>query len=72
MVPQAVLDAINKLVADQGDVSAKKDDSATKKVAAADAQHASDVADNAVTASIAQFAADKKALVDLIDSTFPT
>ena len=72
MPPQTVLDALNKLVADQADVVSKKDDAAEKKVALADAQHASEVADNAVTAASEQFKADKQSLKDLIDSTFPT
>ncbi len=69
---QAILDALTKLSGDSDDVGTKKDDAAAKKQASADAAHASEVADNAVTASQGQLVADKKALIDLVDSTFPT
>ncbi len=68
---QAVMDALNKLVAGSADVQAKKVDAATKKEAALAASQASEAADNAVAASKKQLEDDRNAMHGLIDTTFP-
>lgn len=71
-VPQAVLDGLNKV---SGDFDTLQSDESAQTVAGqalATAQHSKDVADAAVVNDGATLDADKTALKQLIDSSFPS
>lgn len=70
-VPQTIIDGLNKVAADEDAVSAALDAQGKAVADLATAQHAKDVADQAVSSAAQTLQGDKTAVLNLIDSTFP-